>query len=683
MKQAKAQPAQASSRLPSALFLLFAAAFVIRAILNMYVCMAPKMVIDEGLYTNIARSLAWEGKLAFRSQPVDYPYLLYPILLVPLYWLQSVLGGDIYRYVQLFNTLVMTSSVIPAFLFARAFSRDDQKAMLAAVLVAMMPDMTLAGYEITECILWPLALWMMYFGCLFFQSSRRKYGLLMALFTGFMFFTKPGAVAGGTVMLGIFALMNRKTDKKAAKNALVSLGLVLVIALAVYGFYLILFGGGSSPLGLYDKQTSEWRPGDILVAAEASLLMLFMFAFACGGIFFLLPLTHLKQYRESDGRFVLALFLGVAAVIVGTAVFVVPYKWTGELGALPTHMRYSAMYVPAFFIFAMGIDVPGKKISKGLLVALGIFIVLCLFPGVRLGFVKGTSNSVDSIQLGAFHSANRHDGTATGWIATIIMVVLSSFLLMSLKDGWKSSLKKLCMICYALLVLLNAVCANMNAHVIIDPTISADAREVNSLITGRDAVGVTQRKYDDIYSYWLDGRLNQPMQQITIDEMYVQMSKSGGVYRPFIPTQQAPNVRSHETNEADTLVLGITIAEHLELSDSVTAQPTANGHFTVASITPGEPWVDTMMYGMDDNNLVQDTTCRIRVFSENRNIDGKLLLTITASGAGTTLNVGGQKVALDDSRRSYDFELPFGQIIEIVAENGDAKVYSYTTQKAE
>ena len=74
---------------------------------------APIVIIDEGLYTNIARSLAWEGKIAFRGQPVPYPYILYPLLLVPVYRLQALLGGDLYRWVQVFNVLVICTSVFP------------------------------------------------------------------------------------------------------------------------------------------------------------------------------------------------------------------------------------------------------------------------------------------------------------------------------------------------------------------------------------------------------------------------------------------------------------------------------------------------------------------------------------------------------------------------------------------
>ena len=65
--------------------LLFCVSFALHALLNVLLKKAPNYFIDEILYTNIARSLAWEGKLAYRSQPVNYPYLLYPMALVPVY----------------------------------------------------------------------------------------------------------------------------------------------------------------------------------------------------------------------------------------------------------------------------------------------------------------------------------------------------------------------------------------------------------------------------------------------------------------------------------------------------------------------------------------------------------------------------------------------------------------------
>ena len=73
------------------ILLLYLISFLVHCFLNIVVNEGPTVIIDEGLYTNIARSLAWEGQIAFRSQPVNYPYILYPILLVPIYKIFEIL----------------------------------------------------------------------------------------------------------------------------------------------------------------------------------------------------------------------------------------------------------------------------------------------------------------------------------------------------------------------------------------------------------------------------------------------------------------------------------------------------------------------------------------------------------------------------------------------------------------
>ena len=171
-----------NSRHTYQIVLLFLISFLTHTLLNICTKENVTVVIDEGLYTNIARSLAWDGTLAFRGQPIDYPYLLYPFLLVPFYWANRLLGGDVYRIIQIFNTFLITSSVFPIYFFASDFTKNHKKSLAAAVIVALMPDMIMGGYEMTECLIWPLALWMIFFCYRFFTFNQLKYGLLTMLF---------------------------------------------------------------------------------------------------------------------------------------------------------------------------------------------------------------------------------------------------------------------------------------------------------------------------------------------------------------------------------------------------------------------------------------------------------------------------------------------------------------------
>lgn len=639
-------------------------------------------MIDEGLYTNIARSLAWNGTLAFRGQPIDYPYLLYPFALVPVYWLNRLLGGDVYRYVQVFNTLLITTSVFPAYRFAVDFTKDKTKALTAALLVALMPDMLFGGYEMTECLLWPLALWMIYFCYRSFRDGRWTDSLLTAVLAGLMFAAKPGAIAVGVAMLTIRLILSIR-DKRGVLQALASIGTLLAIVGIVYGVYRMFYHAGDSILGLYTKQTEEWRSKDLFVAIEATFLMVFLFVFACGGLYGVFPFAHLSEYEKSKKRFIVSLAIGECVAIVGTAFFVVPYKWTGELGKLPLHLRYYSMYIPVMYVVSVDRELSAKA-KKGLAAALIVFLVLSIFPGARAGFVRGKTGVIDSLTLDAFIQNSTLKGAFTGWILTVfvaafMLVFLYVVLKKPIKGQKMNSIHTLGTIYLLIFILFNSFCAHIATNVYIDPKISADALEVNRQIGSRDCLGITQRYYDDYYSYWLDSRLNVPMQQVTIDQMFIEAEETNGVYRPFVPVEQKPNVNNHETPETDTLVLGMTIAEHLELSAFTEATKTGNGYFTVVRIDPKERWVDTMMYGLDDNTLYEGTEAYIRVFSDDRNVDGNLVLNITAHGSGG-LKIGERSIELERQSREYEVIVPYQTTVSVQAVGGTAEIVSYRTE---
>ena len=662
------------------ILLLYLISFLVHCFLNIVVNEGPTVIIDEGLYTNIARSLAWEGQIAFRSQPVNYPYILYPILLVPIYKLNRLLGGDIYRYIQVFNTILVTSSVIPAWLFALDFTKNKRKAFYTALLVSIMPDMIMGGYEMTESLIWPIAIWLLFFSYRWYTQEKLSCGLMTALLTGLMFFTKPGAVAFGATLLIVQLFLSVRNKTKQVRSAVLSIILLLLVIAAVYALYIFGFGQQKTFLGLYNKQTSEWKPKDILVAIEATFLLTLLFTFACAGVFAIFPAVFLKNYGKENREYITASLLGMLAVTIGTAVFVVPYKWDSSVGThLPLHMRYCSMFIPAFFVFTLGLELSARdlKENKALKTALILFIVFSLFPGARSGFVRGDTGTIDSVVLSSFHTTNRLNGTATGWILTVATVCFIADIFFNLKKGWEKGILKDCIYFLMGFMLFNSLCVHINAAVPIDPTIRKDALEVNSIIKDHESLGITQRFYDDIYSYWLDCHLNAPMQEVTSEQMYVKMEESEGIYTPFVPIDQAPNVNNHLTPDTDTFVLGMTISDLIELSDNVKAHRTANGHFTVVEITPGERWVDSMIYGLTDRTLYQDKTAYIRRYTGEPNEDGTMTLSLSASG-NSTLNVNGGSVPLTPERSGYDVIMPYSPIISIKAEDGNAEIYYYS-----
>lgn len=660
-------------------------AIVLRSVLAIAFRNGPTVIIDESLYTNIARSLFNAGKLEYRGQPINYPYLFYPILLTPIYGLQRLLGGDIYRYIQVYNAVLINSSAIPLYLFTQKFTGNSQKALAVSILTLIIPDMIFGEFMMVESVLWPLALWLVYFSYGMFAVPNSKYAYCSAVITALMYFTKPGAIVMGLTIMIAVLLIQLKSRQKCT-NILISFAVLTAFIGLMYLLYHKLYPAQSSVIGLYEKQTEEWKPRDILVASEAIVVMTFMFCAACGGIFAVLPFAYFKHYSREQRLFVLTITLGVLGIIIGTAFFVVPYKWDGSLGNIPAHMRYYSMFIPVYLAFSIEVDVPESKANHNLYIYLMAFAALMIFPGVRIGFVRGHSGHIDSATLAAFMSNQHYNGVFWGNILTVITVLFTLFLCISSDGGWTSKKHtKYTFIFLSLFFLCNTAAEYKQTNIYLDNSkelslsVVEDAREINDVLEVSDsALCVTQRFYDDIYSYWLESRLNKPLQHVTIDQMFVTMSETGGVYHPFTPLDQVPNVGCHDTVDTTTIILGKTIAEHLEVSNTVDLRMTANNQFAVAHITENQRWIDTIMYGMDDNRLPCDRTGYIMVYDENRNDNGMLTLHITAYGNGS-LKVGDTLVQLTSDIQTYDVVTDYSKQISVSAVDTDAYILSYVT----
>ena len=671
---------------------LYLGASAIYILLGFCLREGPIVIIDEGLFTNIARSLAWEGKIAFRGQPVMYPYILYPLTLVPIYRLQALLGGDLYRWVQVFNVLLICSSVYPVFLFARDFSGDRRLALLAAGVTALIPDMMMGLFEMSEALIWPLALWsILFFWRMFSLPEKKTWAVLAGLFAGLLYSAKPGAVAmaGGILAVGLIVAL-RSRERILLRRVLTAAAVLLGMIVLVYVLYAGVFGYSFSLLGLYNKQTSDWAPSHAALAAGASLMQILMFVFACGGVFAVLPYFRLGKYTDAQKEMLLAATLGLIAVEIGTAVFVVPYAWDGTMSDIQLHLRYSAMYIPVWFVFCTplwpdGAPVPaGKKEQPrkdtGLLIALAAVALFSIVPGLRIGFPKGGSSTINALSLSAFVTTNRLNGRVSGLILTVLFVLFLAFVCMTISSPAKRRMDFFTGV-FAVLLLFNWICACVNICVPLNPAVAADARELNELLvnTPGEKLGVCPRNYDDVYIYWQEARLSRPMQQVTIDQAYIETAKANGVYRPYVPLDQAPNQGNGSTPEADYLVLCQSIAAHLELSDFVTATDTTNGIYTLVKLAPGQRWVDTMLYGMSEDVLRQGVVGELLCFDGRT---GEWSLELQVEGAqGTKLTVGSDIGSQTDilSGGKETIRVPVSGNMIRISSDKDIYLYSYTT----
>jgi hypothetical protein len=117
---------------------------------------APFILVDEIVWSEIARGIADAGEPLLRGEPDPGYSIVYPLLISPVYLLFDNLV-DAYAGVKTLNSFLMSLAAVPAFLLARRVVRDGY-ALLAAVLTVAVPSLAYTGTVMTENPFYPLFL---------------------------------------------------------------------------------------------------------------------------------------------------------------------------------------------------------------------------------------------------------------------------------------------------------------------------------------------------------------------------------------------------------------------------------------------------------------------------------------------------------------------------------------------
>ena len=135
-----------SRAIPLALAGIVALALVVRLILAERI-VTPWIMIDELLYSELAKSFAGGGEFLFRGAPSPINNLGYPALISPAWLAQPI--DTAYSVVHAMNVVLMVAVAVPVFLWGRRLMAPAYAA-LASVLVLLMPSMTYSGMVMTE-----------------------------------------------------------------------------------------------------------------------------------------------------------------------------------------------------------------------------------------------------------------------------------------------------------------------------------------------------------------------------------------------------------------------------------------------------------------------------------------------------------------------------------------------------
>ena len=109
---------------------------VLRAALGRQL-VAPFIMVDEVIWSEVARGIADEGEPLLRGQPDPGYSPVYPLLISPVYALFESLP-DAYAGVKALNAVVMSLAAVPAYFLARRVASEGL-ALLAALLTVAVP----------------------------------------------------------------------------------------------------------------------------------------------------------------------------------------------------------------------------------------------------------------------------------------------------------------------------------------------------------------------------------------------------------------------------------------------------------------------------------------------------------------------------------------------------------------
>jgi glycosyltransferase involved in cell wall biosynthesis len=287
---------------------------------------SPWIMVDELVYSDMARSFASSGHFLIRGVHGDYGFV-YPLLLSPAY---AIFGpmADVHQWARVIDAVVMSSAVFPAYLLARRVVRPAT-ALAAAALAVAIPSMAYVGTLMTENAFYPIFLWFAFALVVMLERPTLRNQLIVLALCVLAFETRAQAVAlFAAVLTAPLALAWIERGRPRSLKAFAPLYGVVVGAAVLVA--IVEVARGRSPaaiLGSYSKTSNGgyhvWPVIRWLVLHVAELdLSLFVLPFAA-------VIVLVANARHLDRR--LRIFAAVVAsvsvwLVLEVAVFASQYS---------------------------------------------------------------------------------------------------------------------------------------------------------------------------------------------------------------------------------------------------------------------------------------------------------------------------------------------------------------------
>ena len=715
------------------LFIMYAVFCVFRYLMALSTSRYPIVMIDEILYYSMARSMGAHGRISFMGQPANYNSVLFSILLSPVYWLPE--GTDFYRIIQLICVLLFNLALFPIYALARRVCGDARKALVLSFISMLAPDFILEQLIMSECILYPIFFLSMYLFYVYLQDKNIIHMVWFGLLAGAVFCTKPGIIAYSAVAV-VFLLVAglARKDRRMCLATLAAAGTMAAFALVFYLFVSLVFNHHPNQyFGLYQSQLSlkdkALSPSFLFTSAWTYPCC---FILACAGGIFITPIMRMKDMGGRDRMTLLVMLASVFVLLMGTA-------WTVNRveNDLAIHLRYTAEFIPLFLIMtfardasdeekreraerkalrrakkhpsppapetAVGMETssddaaqalpqaaplpaaeaenppekPRPSLSLYLLFPLYMLIVVAFFD--VLGSIQESDNVVFELSVSWLNTKV----WGTNFLMAFLAVAVILFTAVLIVGRFRTKFRQWASAAAALCVFITGEFTYGTLRSYIQPIMEESTNGISSVLDGDP--------YLYVYSTWvyynteLDIRSRDETTMCYVNDLYNNMMHQGGYYVPFVPNTQRGAIPANKTPDTDLIVMDTNSFHQIQLSD--TASVIASTPLLKAiRITPGERWLDSMMGGIVDGNVLRrGTTLNIVLFNEALSSGrGQLKFDIDVDEeTDLILTIEGRKpqvFTVPNYRDTYTMDIPKGATwITIVLPNSSAHLYGYET----
>jgi hypothetical protein len=355
----------------------------------------PWIMVDEIIYSELAKSISEGATLHVREQPSGFYSLLYPLLIAPAWWAATM--ATTYEIAKALNVVVMSLAAVPVFLWARRLV-PVRLALVVAGLVLLMPSFLYTGTLMTENAFLPAFLLAAFATAVALERPTRSTQGLALLAIALACAVR----LQGLVLFGVYAtavavklVLDRRAGERpdvrpywfSAAGILVIVGVVLGTTVA-RGEPLVANLGAyqaAADAGYSVGDTARWT---LYHAAELGLAV----AFVPLSAFLALLVLAWRRGADSAERSLLAVTAAaVPWLVVSVAVF-------ASRNSLRVEERYLFYLVP-LLLLALGVWLERGR-PRTVLAAVSAAVPLVLVVALPLGRLVNVDIYADTF---AFH----------------------------------------------------------------------------------------------------------------------------------------------------------------------------------------------------------------------------------------------------------------------------------------